>query len=43
MTSLFSGDPKEKKLLTQLSNRLVHVINGATGEKYLIKTLDYDL
>jgi len=28
-----SEDIKERQLLTQLSNRLAHVINGATGEK----------
>ena len=38
---LFSEDIKERQLLTQLSNRFSHVINGATGEKYPIKTLDY--
>ena len=40
---LFSEDPFERQLLTQLSNRLALVINGATGEKYLIKSLDYCL
>ena len=39
--TLFSEDIKERQLLTQLSNRFVYVINGATGEKYLNKTLDY--
>lgn len=38
-----SEDPVERQILTQLANRLVLVINGATGEKYLIKTLDYIL
>ncbi len=38
---LFSEDPKERQMLTQLENRLALVINGATGEKYIIKTLDY--
>ena len=38
---LFSEDPVERQILTQLPNRLALVINGATGEKYLIKTLDY--
>lgn len=30
-------------MLTQLENRLALVNNGATGEKYLIKTLEYDV
>ncbi|MCK4286018.1 MAG: ATP-binding protein [Candidatus Lokiarchaeota archaeon] len=38
---LFSEDPLERQILTVLENRLALVINGATGEKYLIKTLDY--
>ncbi len=38
---LFSEDPEERQMLTQLENRLALVINGATGEKYIIKTLDY--
>ncbi len=38
---LFSEDPKERQMLTQLENRLALVINGATGEKYLMKTKDY--
>ena len=40
---LFSEDPNERQMLTQLPNRLALVINGATGEKYLIKTLGYSL
>lgn len=40
---LFSEDPFERQLLTQLSNRLALVINGATGEKYLIKSLEFSL
>jgi len=39
---LFSEDPVERQILTVLENRLSLVINGATGEKYLIKTLDYN-
>ena len=39
--TLFSEDIIERQLLTQLSNRLAHVINGGTGEKYLIKTKDF--
>ena len=35
---LFSEDSIERQILTQLPNRLALVINGATGEKYLIKT-----
>ncbi len=30
-------------MITQIPNSLTLVINGATGEKYLIKTLDYVL
>ena len=40
---LFSEDPIERQMLTQLPNRIAMVINGATGEKYLIKTLDYNI
>ena len=40
---LFSEDPFERQIFTQFPNRLAIVINGATGEKYLIKTLDYNL
>ncbi|KKL22429.1 hypothetical protein LCGC14_2435530 [marine sediment metagenome] len=40
---LFSEDHYELLILTELSNRLALVINGATGEKYLIKTIDYNL
>lgn len=40
---LFSEDPVERQILTQLANRLTLIINGATGEKYLIKTLNYNL
>ena len=39
--TLFSEDIRERQMITQLPNRLALVINGATGEKYLIKTLDY--
>ena len=41
--TLFSEDPNERQMLTQLENRLALAINGPTGEKYLIKTLDYKL
>ncbi|MFW9872613.1 MAG: ATP-binding protein, partial [Candidatus Thorarchaeota archaeon] len=41
--TIFSEDPFERQILTQLENRVAIVINGATGEKFLIKTLDYDL
>jgi hypothetical protein len=41
--SLFSDDPFERQKLTQLENRLALVINGATGEKYLVKTLEFIL
>jgi len=40
---LFSEDPVERQILTQLANRLALVVNGATGEKYLIKTLGYKI
>ena len=40
---LFSEDPLERQILTQLPYRLALEINGATGEKYLIKTLSYNL
>jgi hypothetical protein len=40
---LFSEDPVERQILTVLENRLSLVINGATGEKYLVKTLDYTI
>jgi len=40
---LFSEDPVERQILTQLPNRLALVINGATGEKYIIKTINYRL
>jgi len=40
---LFSEDLLERQILTQLANRLALVLNGATGEKYLIKTLDHIL
>ncbi|MBA7666969.1 hypothetical protein ES703_75054 [subsurface metagenome] len=33
---LFSDDAFEREILTQLPNRLALVINGATGEKYLV-------
>lgn len=40
---LFSEDTYERQLLTQLPNRLALVINGATGEKCLIETLNFSL
>ena len=39
----FCISSRERQLLTQLSNRFANVINGATGEKYLIKTLDLQI
>ncbi|MFW9970807.1 MAG: ATP-binding protein [Candidatus Odinarchaeota archaeon] len=39
--TLFSEDSFDRQMLTQLENRLALVINGATGEKYLIKTLNF--
>ena len=41
--TLFSEDIKVIEFLTQLSNRFAHVINGATGENYLKRTLDFNL
>ncbi len=41
--TLFSEDPFERQMLTQLENRLALVNNGATGEKYLIKTMDFHI
>ena len=40
---LFSEDPFERQILTQLENRLALVINGATGERYLIRTVNFNL
>ncbi len=34
---LFSEVPNERPMITQIPNRLALVINGSTGEKYLIK------
>ncbi|MFX1570118.1 MAG: ATP-binding protein [Promethearchaeota archaeon] len=39
--ALFSEDSFERQILTQLENRLGLVINGATGEHYLIQTINY--
>lgn len=41
--TLFSEDPFERQLLTQLSHRFALVLNGATGERYLMKSLEYSL
>ena len=41
--TLFSEVPFERQMLTQIENRLALVNNGATGEKHLIITLDYNL
>ena len=41
--TLFSEDIRERQMITQVPNRLALVINGATGEKYLIKTIDYNI
>ncbi len=38
---LFSENPDERQMMTQLPNRIALVVNGTTGEKYLIKTLDF--
>ena len=40
---LFSEEISERQMLTQLPNRLALVNNGTTGEKYLIKSLEFDL
>lgn len=39
--SLFTEDPEERQIITQLENRFALVNNGAIGEKYLIKTIDF--
>jgi len=41
--TLFSEDIRERQIITQVPNRLALVINGATGEKYLIKTNKFEL
>jgi len=41
--TLFSEAINERQMLTQLPHRIALVMNGATGEKYLIKTQDYNL
>ena len=41
--TLVSEDLFERQMLTQLENRLALVINGATGEKYLTRTIDFKL
>jgi len=40
--TLFSEALDERQLLTQLQHRIALVMNGATGEKYLIKTQVYN-
>ena len=40
--TLFSEDNYDRQVLTQLPNRFALVMNGATGEKYLIKTLEFE-
>jgi len=40
---LFSEELNERQMLTQLPNRLALVNNGTTGEKYLMKSLEFDL
>lgn len=37
---IFTNDSEEKEMLLQLENRQALVMNGTTGNKYLIKTLD---
>ncbi|MFX1395776.1 MAG: ATP-binding protein [Promethearchaeota archaeon] len=39
---MFSESPTERQALTQLPNRIALVLNGATGEKFLVKTLDFN-
>jgi len=41
--TLFSEDIFEWQMLTQLENRIALIINGATGEKFLIQTLEYNI
>jgi hypothetical protein len=38
---LFSENIEERQILTQLENRLIMVINGTTGEKYLGRSIDF--
>jgi len=39
---LFSENANEREMLTQLPNRIALVLNGTTGEKYLMKSIDYE-
>lgn len=39
--NLFTEDPRERHIITQLENRFALVNNGATGEKYIIKTANF--
>jgi len=39
--TLFSESPIERQILTQLPNRTALVGNGATGEKYLINSIEF--
>lgn len=41
--TLFSENPIERQILTQLPNRTAKVGNGATGENYLINSLDFSV
>lgn len=38
---LFSESPIERQILTQLPDRIVLVVNGATGEKYLMRSMNF--
>ena len=41
--TLFSENPIERQSLTQLPNRTALVGNGATGEQYLINSIDFSV
>jgi len=41
--TILIGNPKEQDLLMLQKNRQALVLNGVTGEKYIIETLDYAL
>ncbi|MBN1803040.1 MAG: ATP-binding protein [Candidatus Lokiarchaeota archaeon] len=40
---LFSESSDERQSITQFPNRIALILNGATGEKYLIKTIDINI
>ena len=40
---LFSEIPDTRQILTQIPHRIALVLNGATGEKYLMKSSDFNV